>query len=202
MITHSSSNFKIVNIVKDRSIDELWFTTLEQISLGSDKLRNNYKEIDLSMFISFYAAVEENKILGFSGLQYMPDRWGTSIARCMSRFYLRPDFRHGHSIFHKPALITEQVLPMQIRDSQDFGIDSVFMSREKGRCSFEKLIEFLKIKNKSIDFNLLNDRYNVCGCLEPIPESCKQYIALMHLTDRGAETWNRDMLQHRVIQVF
>jgi hypothetical protein len=199
MSTHSLESFQIINIVKDRSIDSLWFETLEKISLGSDKLKNNYKEIDLTMFISFHVAVKQDEILGFSGLQYMPDRWGKSIARCMSRFYLRPDFRHGHSIFHKPFQITETVLPMQINDAREHGFDIVFMSREKGKFSFEKSVKYLKSKNSLIDFNLLTDRYNVCGSVEPVPESCKQYISIMNLNDQGNDTWNRDMLKHKII---
>jgi len=198
MTTHSSNNFEIIDITKDRSIDSLWFSTLEEISQGSDKLKNNYKEIDLSMFISFHVAVDQNKILGFSGLQYMPSRWGSKIARCMSRFYLRPDFRHGYSLFQKP-LLTETVLPMQIRDAQAADLDIVFMSREKGRSSFEKSIDYLRSKNSMINFSILDDRYNVCGCMEPIPESCKQYISIMYLNNFGKETWNLDMLKHRII---
>jgi hypothetical protein len=184
--------------VKDRSIDFLWARTLEEIFVSSDKLKNNYKEIDLSMFISFHVAAEENKILGFSGLQYMPDRWGLKIARCMSRFYLHPDSRHGFELFQKP-LITESILPLQIKDAQNLNIDAVFMSREKGRFSFERSVDYLKSKNSMIDFSILKDRYNVCGSMDQIPESCKQFIALMYLNNQGKETWERDMLQHRII---
>lgn len=198
MTTHSSDNFEIIDITKDRSIDSLWFSTLEEISQGSDKLKNNYKEIDLSTFISFYVAVDQNKILGFSGLQYMPNRWGSKIARCMSRFYLRPDSRHGYSLFQKP-LLTETILPIQIKDARTTDLDVVFMSREKGRSSFKKSVDYLRSKNSLINFLILEDRYNVCGCMEHIPESCKQYISIMYLNDLGKETWNLDMLKHRII---
>lgn len=198
MTIHLQDDIKIIEIISDRSIDSFWFDALEKIGLGTDKLKNNYKEIDLSMFISFYVAIKQEQILGFSGLQYMPDRWGKSIARCMSRFYLHPDARHGASLFQSP-LLTEKILPMQINDATLFDLDTIFISRERGRLSFEKGIRYLRSKNPMINFMMLNDRYNVCGPMESVPESCKQHVAVMHLNDRGQDTWNLDLSKHRIV---
>lgn len=192
------SDYKIINIVKDRSYDDLWNKTLTEISTGQDKLKNNYKEIDLSTFISFYIALEHDHIVGFSGLQYKPDRWGNDIARCMTRFYLHPKIRHGTSLFKRP-LLTEDLLPRQILDAKEKNMSLIFMSRESGKQSFLKGLEYLKSKNCFLSFRMLDEKYNVCGHLQPIPASCQQYVAVMDLNSFAQESWDRSMLKHRII---
>lgn len=190
---------KIIDFCKNYD-DTLWQNTLGIIKNSNDDLKNNYLTLNPDDFICWPVLVDDGKIVCFSGLQMNINRWGSHYARVNSRFYISPDHRHkspGKLSNSKTFLNTRYLLPLQIIKAKELGLSGVFMTREgEHRHAFE-LYANLASRNTGCIFELLCDRYNVCGCIDPVPESCKQLVAL-HCFDHSQRIWFRDMEQHRL----
>lgn len=190
---------KIIDFCKDYN-DSLWRQTLDIIVNSNDRLRDNYISLTPDDFVCWPVLVDNNEIVCFSGLQANRERWGDQFARINSRFFISPKYRHqnpGKLADCKKFLNTRHLLPMQIYKAKELGLAGIFMSREGDhKRVFEKYVD-LAYKNTGYCFNVLADRYNVCGHLSPIPESCKQWIAV-HCFANNSNTWNQHMKQFKV----
>lgn len=188
----SYKDYQIYDIKNDSSIRQLWQEYIKSLD-SNDRLIKNYKEIDLTQFICFNVLMYKNNIVAFSGLQYRPDRWNSKIARCMSRFYINPEFRHKKGLFND-FLFSEVLIPEQIFQAINHELDMIFISRESGRKSFAEYIKYLNTKNLYFEFE--KERYNVCGCMNQIPKSCIQYVASLNL--KSKLSWN-DLMRNYVV---
>jgi hypothetical protein len=84
-------------------------------------------------------------------------------------------------------------MPIQIKRAKEAGMKCLFISREgKKNIGFNQYLKLIKINN-NLEFELLDDKYNTCGTMDPIPESCKQFVAIHALTVDGKEIWNQQM---------
>jgi hypothetical protein len=82
---------------------------------------------------------------------------------------------------------------MQIQKAKEADIKCLFVSREgTSYLGFNEYINLIKT-NTGLEFKLLPNKYNVCGSVDPIPESCKQFVAIHALTNDGEEIWNQQM---------
>jgi hypothetical protein len=181
---------------KDRSQDHLWTNEIGNIQNSNDLLKENYTSISFDKFKSFTMLVSDNNVVAFSGLQFSPDRWSNNTARVLSRFYISPQYRHGANLL-TADLYTKYMLPIQLDAARQLGVSSVFMSREHGLQSFNKYISYINETLPDTNFIMLNGKYDVCGIENPVPDSCKQFVALKLLTENGKRDWNNKMLFRR-----
>lgn len=199
MESGSKSPMKIIDFCKEYD-DHLWKQTLDIIVNSNDELKDNYISLTPDDFVCWPVLVNNDEIVCFSGLQANCERWGDQFARINSRFFISPKYRHqtpGKLTDCKKFLNTRHLLPIQIYKAKELGFAGIFMSREGDhKRVFEKYVD-LAYKNTGYCFNVLADRYNVCGHLSPVPESCKQWIAV-HCFNNNSNTWNQHMKQFKV----
>jgi hypothetical protein len=188
---------QIIDFCKDYD-ETLWQETLEIINASDDYLKENYLTLTPKDFICWTVLVNNNKIVCFSGLQENKERWGSQFSRINSRFYIAPAYRHnwpGKFVETDKFLNTRHLLPVQIKDAKELGFKGIFMSREGNHKKAFELYADLAYRNTGYYFEVLDNQYNVCGNLTPIPESCKQWVAV-HCFDGNTDLWLNGMNQH------
>jgi hypothetical protein len=95
-------------------------------------------------------------------------------------------------------LNTTYCLPLQLAVAKRIGLDSVFISREENLRGFQEYLKLIKI-NCNEEFTIWKNKFNVCGTQNPVPESCKQWIATLPLTDKGQAVFSAAMMQHQLL---
>lgn len=175
----------------------LWTDCQKYILESTDELKDNYINLDPREFVSFPVVIIDNKIVCFSALQINEERWGKGIGRCSTRMWIHPDYRHGLTKFTggNKFLNTTYCLPLQLAAAKLNNLDCVFISREHNLLGFAEYSKLIKI-NCNTGFLLESKKYNVCGSLDPVPDSCKQWVMIHYLTDNGEECWNRNMKKY------
>lgn len=177
------------------SYSDLWNDAQAKIASSNDKLKNNYIGLDPTKFVTFPAVVNDGMLICFSALQ-MEQRWGSKIARCSTRMWIHPDYRFtGMTKFTggNKFLNTTYCLPVQIAKAKELGLDCIFISREDNLAAFAEYIKLVKI-NTAETFKLLDSMVNVCG-ITPVPDTCRQYVAVNYLTGTGQDSWHGTMKQ-------
>lgn len=191
---------QIIDLITDPR-PELWNNVITYIKTINDSLKDNYLNINFNEFLSFPVVVKDEKIICFSGLHFNERRWGKNLARFSSRMWIHPDYRiKGISKFTggPKFLNSTYCLPIQYQKAKEFGLDSIFISREHNRMGFEQYLDLIKI-NCDLEFQIKPNRYNVCGGYFFDKEGCVQHVAVHHLTDSGNETWVRNMTKYVVV---
>ena len=173
--------------------NELWNECQNFIKISSDPLKNNYVNIMPTNYVSFPVVIVDDKIVCFSGLELNEGRWGKGIGRCSAKMWIHPDYRHsGKFIGGAKFLNTTYCLPIQLAKAKLLNLDCVFISREDNLKGFEEYRKLIKINSKT-DFIMEPTRYNVCGSLDPVPESCKQWVMIHYLTAMAQSVWVNNM---------
>jgi hypothetical protein len=176
--------------------NKLWNECLEYIAESNDYLKSNYITLDPREFMSFPVVLIDDKIACFSALQINEERWGQGIGRCSTRLWIHPEYRHtGKFTGGDKFLNTTYCLPMQLAAAKLHNLECVFISREHNLLGFAEYAKLIKI-NCDTNFYLESTRYNVCGSLNPIPESCKQWVMVHYSSNTGKECWNRNMKKY------
>jgi hypothetical protein len=191
---------EIIDLAQTDHYDALWFETVELISLSKDKLKDNYLNLDPKSFLCFTALIDKGKIICFSALQSNSSRWGDDIVRCSTRMWVHPDFRiSGLTRFTqgKKFLNSYYLIPEQLKKAKTLGYKCIFMSREENPLAFSQWSDLVN-RNTGNRFINLPDRYNVCGNIYPIPESCKQYISIDTSSPEALTLWNNNMEKFRI----
>lgn len=192
-------------ITSDLAIDntyfELWEEVKQRIANSDDLLKENYVNLNPSEFVSLPVLIDNNKIICFSGLQINIKKWGEGIARCSSRMWIDPEYRFaGLQKFTEgdKFLNSFHCLPIQLKKAHELNLDCLFISRHGNPRAFKKYGDLVN-SNLNTSFKMLKHKYNVCGSLDPIPESCKQHILIHFLTDKGKERWDA-VMANRIIK--
>jgi hypothetical protein len=183
----------VTDLSKDDTYIDLWYEYQSEMMESDDPLIENYLYLNPKLFACFSTVIEENRIVCFSALQI--NKWGDKLARCSTRMWIHPDHRlPGMSKFSggDRFLNTTYCLPLQIAEAKKLGIECLFISRENNRVGFQEYINLIKI-NCGYDFFLEEQQYNVCGSEDPIPDSCKQFVAVCPLTKNGYNAWKENM---------
>lgn len=191
---------EIVDLTQTDQYSTLWSKTVELISLGNDKLKNNYLNLDPKSFLCLTALIEKEKIICFSALQSNSSRWGEDIVRCSTRMWVHPDFRFsGLTRFTqgRKFLNSYYLIPEQLKKAKTLGYKCVFMSREENPSAFLQWSNLVNRNTGNRFINLLG-RYNVCGDVYPIPESCKQYISIDTSNLEALEIWHDNMEKFKI----
>jgi hypothetical protein len=187
---------KIVDFATDYDT-KLWDQYQEYLITTTDELKENYIGLDPRDFLSFPVVIINDKIVCFSALQISDERWAKGIGRCSTRMWIHPDYRHGLSKFGggDKFLNTTYCLPIQFSVAKLNNLDCLFISREHNLTAFKKYGGLITV-NCGVDFVMEPAKYNVCGSQDPVPESCKQWVMLHHLTTNGAALWYDSMSQY------
>lgn len=192
--------YSVVDLTTAEHLLPLWHDVVQRIQESDDPLKANYLNINPTDFLSFPAVIKDDKIICVSGLQSNVERWGKGVARCSARMWIAPEFRFtGGTRFRSGPkfLNTYYCMPVQIQVARDLGYDCLFISREENPKSFKEYGNLVNANTNS-HFKMLNGMYNVCGSLDPIPASCKQYILLDFLTSAGPGKWTKIMEKRKV----
>jgi len=196
-----SKYFTMIKII-DYAInfdDKLWYTCQNFIKNSNDNLKTNYSNILPTKYVSFPVVIIDNRIVCFSALEVNESRWGKGIGRCSSRMWIHPEYRHsGKFIGGNKFLNTTYCLPIQLAKAKLINLDCVFISREDNLKGFEEYCKLIKI-NACADFIMESNRYNVCGSLDPVPESCKQWVMIHYLTADAKSVWTNNMSNYNLI---
>jgi hypothetical protein len=172
---------------------KLWNDCQTLIKNSNDSLKNNYVNLLPTNYASFPVVIQDDKIVCFSALEINEERWGKGIGRCSTRMWIHPDYRHsGKFTGGDKFLNTTYCLPIQLARAKIENLDCVFISREYNLYGFEEYSKLIKT-NSNTEFVMETHRYNVCGSLYPIPESCKQWVMVYNLTSYGSTRWSNQM---------
>ncbi len=202
MLETHFANLPVTDLASDNTHMGLFNEALEKIANSNDPLKANYVNINPKDYISFPAVIREGKIACFSGVIAIPDRWGVNVARISTRMWIDYQYRFSGLVKFRGGdqfMNTTYCLPMQIQKAKEAGIKCLFISREgKSNVGLSEYLKLIKINN-NLEFKLLSDKYNTCGSVDPIPESCKQFVAIHALTPDGEEVWNQNMDSKKII---
>lgn len=190
------TNYNVIDFAENYDVD-LWKSTLDVITKSDDKLKNNYLNINFNDFITFDCVVNHGIIICFSGLQYDVQKWGSKIARCSSRMWIHPNYRHK-TLTKFPGgpefLNTTYCLPRQVAAAKKRNLDCIFISRENKIRGFSAYLNLIKI-NCGVTFTLDENKYYVCGPVKH--DSCLQHVALHFLTNQGTTVWELSMAHNK-----
>lgn len=196
MLETHFANLPVTDLAVDDTYMGLFEEALAKIAASADPLKNNYVDLNPKEYISFPAVIREGKIACFSGLSAMSERWGPGIARMSTRMWVDYQYRFSGLIKFRGGpqfMNTTYCLPMQIQKAKEAGVKCLFISREGNRnLGLNQYLNLIKINN-NLEFKLLSNKYNVCGSVDPVPESCKQFVAIHALTPDGEEVWTQNM---------
>jgi hypothetical protein len=151
------------DIIQTDEYNNIWAECIDYIRhhCTNDPLYKNYISLSKQDFISLTVAIDNDKIVAFSGAQCKPE-WGPNIVRISSRFWIDPSSRHGVTKFKEsnvPWYNSEFLLPIQIAAVKDF--PHMFISREGSyRNSFGKYINLVNSFNNT-NFILLDGYYDI-----------------------------------------
>jgi len=190
----------VVDLSLTDEFQDAWLKVLKFISNSNDKLKNNYIDLDPKKFLSFTALLNDDQIIGFSGLQSSFERWGPNIVRCSTRMWIHPNYRStGMTKFTQgdKFLNSFYLIPKQLEIAKKLKYSCVFMSRESNPRAFAEWSKLVN-RNTGSNFQNLKDRYNVCGSLDTIPESCKQFISLNFVDSSSLDIWNHSMEKFKI----
>jgi len=177
---------------------ELWGEYQEYLLTTTDDLKANYLNLDPRMFACFPVVIIDGKIVCFSALQINEERWGKGIGRVSTRMWIHPDYRHrGKFVGGEKFLNTTYCIPLQLAKAKLLKLDCVFISRENNQRAFVHYLQLINI-NCNIPFCIESKKYNVCGSLDPIPESCKQWVAMYFLNSDATNKWDQNMNKYRL----
>lgn len=194
-------SFLVVDLASTNQYNQLWDNVQQTIASSDDLLKSNYVGLDPKSFVSLPVVIADNKIVCFSGLQISQKKWGDKIGRCSARMWIDPEYRFKHITRFTGGnrfLNTTYSLPLQIAAANVLKLDCLFISRETNLLGFKEYLKLIKI-NCRVEFVLEPTQYNVCGPQNVVPESCKQYVAVLHLTNTGADRWQQQMNGYKII---
>ena len=194
-------SFLTVDLAVTNQYTNLWNDVQSTIASGNDLLKSNYIGLDPKSFASLTAVITDNRIVCFSGLQISNQKWGIGIGRCSARMWIDPEYRFKNITRFTGGnkfLNTTYNLPLQLAAAKARNLDSLFISRESNVNGFSEYLKLIKI-NCGVDFVLESALYNVCGAQHVVPESCKQHVAILHLSDNGPLRWHNQMNGYKII---
>jgi len=167
---------------------KIWQQCLTEIqnTCQGDYLYKNYLNIDPESYLFFNGVMRENKIIAFGAIEKSPNKWGDSLVRVLTRFWIHPSYRSkgltkwgDNKIRFSPLVLKPQI--EFLKSYQDVKI--AMITREgKNLKSFREITRLANTVN-DCKFEIVNGKFNVCEPMDFIPYSCKQFIALSPLVD-------------------
>lgn len=193
MVEHTFTNFSQID-----PKSKLWKNCLRFIksSCHNDPLYKNYLNLDPSEFLFFNGIIHNDMIVSFGGIEYSPHKWGTGVARVLTRFWIHPDYRSrsltkwsNNSIRFSPLVLEPQI--EFLKKQKDIRI--AMITREGNyKNSFKEIVRLANTV-KNCNFKIINGLHNICEPLCEVPDSCKQMIAICPLSFFGYEKYLDDL---------
>lgn len=182
-------DLSIINIKHDyQQYQSIWADCLTYIEqhCKKDSLYENYLSIDVTNFLCFHAAIYDETIIAFGGVEQKPDRWGDNVVRALTRFWMHPEFRtKGLTKWNdKTIRFSPIILKAQLEYLSNHGEGKTVIITREGRYlnSFREIVRLANsVSNK--DFTVMPDRYNVCKPQDPPPATCVQFIAINNVDE-------------------
>lgn len=180
------SDLKIIQLHGDES---LWTDCLRYIEseCSADSLYENYLNLDVTDYEYFNAAIYQDEIVSFGGIERSITKWGPRIARVLSKFWINPKYRtqgltkwRSDSIKWSPTILKPQLEYLKNRSD----IHAAIITREGNYLrSFREIVRLANTVSES-EFSILPGKYNVCeSYLKEIPDSCMQFVAIKSLNN-------------------
>lgn len=148
---------------------------LDKISKSNDKLKINYtlERLKLDEMICFCLLLDDEKLVGFSGLQ----KWENNTARVNSRCYITPEYRQ-YTIRNKRIRYPWKYLaPYQINVADKLGYKKLFWSTElykRPGKTMDLTIEYAsKYLPKGWKYKRLDGHYNIKGVQQEVCQILK-----------------------------
>ena len=164
--------------------EKLWIDCMSFIEkeCRSDKLYENYLNIDLGRFLSLAIVIENDKIIAFGGAEVNQSRWGDNVSRVLSRFWISPTHRHQIVSINSSKNYSPLILDINLKSLRNHEKIKLAMItlQDDGKNSFKRIIDIANTVTEN-KFQILEGKFNVCGILNPVPESCKQMIGISQL---------------------
>ena len=180
----NSSDVKIIDITKHSiEYEDQWNQCMQYLkeACREDELYENYLDIDLKKFLNFTAVLYNEEIISFGGVERRADRWGETIVRALTRFWISPKYRtsgltkwRSDSIKFSPIVLESQLKVLKTMPE----IKAVMITREGNYLkSFKEIIRLANTVSEQ-KFVIMPGRYNVCECMDNPPNSCRQFVAI------------------------
>lgn len=192
-------NTLLIDLATTDNFLSYWDEFQRTLTSSTDRLKANYINLNPKDFVSFPVVIKDNKIVCFSALQ-MTARWGNKVARASTRMWIHPDYRFkGMTRFTGGSkfMNTYYCLPLQMAKARTLGLDCVFITREENPKAFFKEYKQLIKSNCNEEFIPLDYKIDTCGLI-PIPETCKQYVMVTHLSTNGPKVWEENMSKFKL----
>lgn len=191
---HSLTDLKLIDLKRPEHSGwkASFFQLIDEIQERStDRLKQNYLNLKdtFSQFETFNLVVDEDEILGFSGLQchtYPP-----GIGRVLSRFYYTKAAR-ARSLKGQPfpSYGTFHMLPYQLQKAHQLNLNLVFISMEGARRNYIRSLADSLNRYYNQDWRLEPGLWNTCRLLpngKPNPSSaCWQHAIVYRLKPEAA----------------
>jgi hypothetical protein len=184
------NSIKISNNIKKQ--DPIWIDCLSIIKnkCKDDPLIENYLDLNPENYFYFVSLIVDDNIISFGAIEKSPNKWGESLVRVLTRFWIHPDFRSNgftkwgdHRPRFSPIILKNQLEFLETKKE----IKAAMITREGNYLkSFKEIIRLANTVSKN-PFEILKNRYNVCGSMEIVPESCKQFVAVSLLQNSTIE---------------
>ena len=192
-------NLIVEDLCVNKKYMNLWESVLNEIANSQDDLKENYLNLHPEMFLSLPVVIKDNsKIICFSGLQINEEKWGKGIGRISSRMWIDSSYRFvGMKKFNggNKFLNSYYCLPLQFLAAKKFDLRCLFVSRQHNPQGLQEFLKLIKI-NCDVDFEYYTQRYNVCGKLDPVPETCKQYVGVCG----DKLLWEKNMNGYKLVE--
>jgi hypothetical protein len=179
-----------------------WTTCLEKIKkYGSkDALFENYINLDPSKFLYFSFVLKNNEIISFGAIEYNPHKWGEKLCRVLTRFWIDPEYRSqsltkwsNTSTRYSPLVLKHQLEYLETNEQ----IEIAMITREgRYKKSFVEIVRLANSVSKN-KFSILDGRYNVCGNLDYVPDSCVQMVAMSAIKETDIKENVKQLEKHR-----
>ena len=108
-------------------------------------LYKNYVDLEPKNYLYFNCVVHKNRIISFGAIERSSEKWGDTIVRVLTRFWIHPEYR-SHSltkwcknkIRFSPIILKKQI---EFLKSINDGVEAMLITKEGNyEKSFEKII--------------------------------------------------------------
>ncbi len=141
----------------------------------SDRLANNYKDIDWLDLEAISIYEREDQIVGFSSLIQRKLYFSEDEVRILNRYYECPEMRRTSKIIGDDHIC--QMVQQQLEIAKSLGYKKAFISRCRSPRHLKKLVTAIGEKTNT-KWNMLDEKVAVC---DPKHDECWQYKAVTEL---------------------
>ncbi len=141
----------------------------------SDRLSDNYKDMDWFSFEAISIYERDDKIIGFSSIIHRPEHFAKGECRILNRYYESTEMRRTSKIIGDDHVC--EMIMQQLDIAKKLGFEKAFVSRCRSPRHLKKFMENVS-KKTATKWHMDNDKFPVCN---PTVDECWQYKAWTEL---------------------